>query len=396
VTFDSNPSLSDYFTPPVTSAPEPIIFHPDFPAAVTPAGTTSMEILPPAAASGPGTPTDSILPSDARQATPDEKTPVPRQPCAPPFFETCAATTNILMDAGATIAAGSANQDASAHASSSLEPSEEFHAAPRLVMAATCSDKSAGLTSHSWIVDSGATVTIVSNLNLLKFVDHNIAPISIKTMTGAIVKSSAAGPCIIPVIDPRTRACKFIHIKLAYFVPGVAFNLFAVQDAQLHNLAVHFDTLVPGYYGSVRQGVDFVEVLCLIQKVGGALCLTCPACFTSPDPCPIACTSAVHTPPAPMFSPADLASLIKHRNSVGGKSVHWTLAQAHRNLGHRNSDDILRMSDAGLLPRIHLTTRRMDVCHACAVGNLNFHSAVPKQHHRATRPLERIYLDFFI
>ena len=96
-----------------------------------------------------------------------------------------------------------------------------------------------------------------------------------------------------------------------------------------------------------------------------------------------------------MFSPADLASLIKHRNSVGGKSVHWTLAQAHRNLGHRNSDDILRMSDAGLLPRIHLTTRRMDVCHACAVGNLNFHSAVPKQHHRATRPLERIYLVFF-
>ena len=104
----------------------------------------------------------------------------------------------------------------------------------------------------------------------------------------------------------------------------------------------------------------------------------------------------MHTPPAPVFSSADLASLIKHRNRVGGKSVQWTLAQAHRNLGHRHSDEILRMSDAGLLPRIQLTTRRMDICHACAVGNLNFHSAVPKQHHRATRPLERIYLDFFI
>jgi hypothetical protein len=72
------------------------------------------------------------------------------------------------------------------------------------------------------------------------------------------------------------------------------------------------------------------------------------------------------------------------------------MAQAHRNLGHRHSDEILRMSDAGLLPRIQLTTRHMEVCHAFVVGNLNFHSTVPKQHHRATRPLERIYLDFFI
>ena len=38
----------------------------------------------------------------------------------------------------------------------------------------------------------------------------------------------------------------------------------------------------------------------------------------------------------------------------------------------------------------------MAPCTACSVCNLNFHSVVPQIHHRATRPLERVYLDFFI
>ena len=61
-----------------------------------------------------------------------------------------------------------------------------------------------------------------------------------------------AGPCVIRVIDPRTRVCRTITLPTAYYVPGAAFNLFAVQAAQAHGLAVHFDTLVAGYYGSVR------------------------------------------------------------------------------------------------------------------------------------------------
>ena len=65
-------------------------------------------------------------------------------------------------------------------------------------------------------------------------------------------------------------------------------------------------------------------------------------------------------------------------------------------LGHRHPADILKMADTGLLPRIELTSRRMPSCHACSVGNFNFHHSVPRHHHRATRPLERIYADFFI
>jgi hypothetical protein len=38
----------------------------------------------------------------------------------------------------------------------------------------------------------------------------------------------------------------------------------------------------------------------------------------------------------------------------------------------------------------------MPPCSACLTGNSNAHAAVSTQYHRATRPLERLYLDFFI
>jgi hypothetical protein len=272
----------------------------------------------------------------------------------------------------------------------------EFHEAPRLVMAANCVDTRAFLTTQSWIIDSGATVTIVSHIHLLAAIDTIIAPIAIKTMNGVMVKSAAAGPCVIRVIDPHTRVCRTINLPMAYYVPGAEFNLFTVQAAQSHGLAVHFDTLAAGYYGSVRQGTDLADIMCLIQQVGGALCLTCPDSSMAPVTDEVACASNV-SPSSPYnFSSADLATLIQHRNAQGGKSVKWSLTDVHRKLGHRHPADILKMADNGLLPRIELTSRRIETCHACSVGNLNFHNTVPRHHHRATRPQERLYADFFI
>jgi hypothetical protein len=164
------------------------------------------------------------------------------------------------------------------------------------------------------VVDSGATVTIVSTPELLERVDWTVPSIAIKTMDGTIVGSAAAGPCSIRVIDPRTRVSRSIILQLAYYEPGAAFNLFSVQVAQAHGLAIHFDNLVDGYYGSVRQGDTFDDVLCLIQNVGGALCLTCPAFHPPSVSCNVACTA--HT--SLSFSPApplvDLAHLIQQRN----------------------------------------------------------------------------------
>ena len=263
-------------------------------------------------------------------------------------------------------------------------------------MAANRGDTRVSLSMHSWIVDSGATVTIVSQRHLLTTIDSTTAPIVIKTMNGVLVHSAAAGPCEIQVIDPRTGVCRLIHLPIAYYVPGAAFNLFAVQAAQQHGLAVHFDPLIAGYHGSVRQGREFSEVLCLIQQVGGALCLTCPDGPMVPRTEDRVCAAHVSPLQTPHLSSADLAQLIHARNAHGGKTVKWSMAEAHRILGHRHPADILKMADTGLLPRIELTSRRMPSCHACSVGNFNFHHSVPRHHHRATRPLERIYADFFI
>ncbi len=234
----------------------------------------------------------------------------------------------------------------------------------------------------------------MSTPELSERIDLNVQSIAIKTVDGTIVRSAAAGPCSISVIDPRTRVSRTITLRLAYYVPGAAFNLFAVQAAQDHGLAIHFDDLVDGYYGTVRQGDTFDDVLCLIQNVGGALCLTCPTFHPPSVSCNVACTA--HT--SPSFSPApplvDLAHLIQQRNGSSAKSVKWTMDDAYRNRGHRSSADILQMSTRGLLPRIQLITRSMAPCTACLVGNLNFHSVVPQIHHRATCPLERVYLYF--
>ena len=54
------------------------------------------------------------------------------------------------------------------------------------------------------------------------------------------------------------------------------------------------------------------------------------------------------------------------------------------------------MVDRGLLPRVRLSSRSMPPCSACLTGTINAHAAVSTHHHRATRPLERLYLDFFI
>ena len=130
-------------------------------------GTDFTELLPPArrnftADPGPGTPREGTTPSDARWPTPVGTTPVSQQPCAPPSHKPRADVADVLEGAGADTAARSANPDATASVLSSIETPEEIHAAPKLVLAAHRGDSSQLPLSHRWLVDSGATVTIVS------------------------------------------------------------------------------------------------------------------------------------------------------------------------------------------------------------------------------------------
>ena len=54
------------------------------------------------------------------------------------------------------------------------------------------------------------------------------------------------------------------------------------------------------------------------------------------------------------------------------------------------------MYDRNLLQRIRITTRNMPPCAACLEGVANFHTSVDQIAFRATRALERMYLDFFV
>ncbi len=89
--------------------------------------------------------------------------------------------------------------------------------APKLVLASSADVSSR--TPTRWIVDSGASVHIVSSPLLLDRIDTLIAPIHISTMTGAIAQSAAAGPCTIRVIDPVTGVASYITLTCAYFIP---------------------------------------------------------------------------------------------------------------------------------------------------------------------------------
>jgi hypothetical protein len=280
----SNTSLSLYSLTSTLPSTEPSVLN--FPD--TAESTDPTELPLPArrnftAAPGPGTPREGTTPFDARCPTPEQTTPVFRQPGAPPGGGACGGDVADALPAGAgaesfnpVLPSSSPPPPLSSSAPPILlDTSDVTHHAPKLVFAAHRGESQNLSLSYRWLVDFGATATIVSTPALLERVDLTFPSIAIKTMDGTIVRSAAAGPCSIRVIDPRTRVSRSIILRLAYYVPGAAFNLFAVQAAQAHGLAIHFVNLVDGYYGSVRQGDTFDDVLCLIQNVGGALCLTC-------------------------------------------------------------------------------------------------------------------------
>ncbi len=128
----------------------------------------------------------------------------------------------------------------------------------------------------------------------------------------------------------------------------------------------------------------------------GGFTLTCPDSSVQLDADDHDATSEfVGTATSPQ-SEDDVRSFLQAQNAKGGVATTWTMAQAHQNLGHRNVEDILRIADQGMLPRIRLSSRTMSPCSACLTGTVNAHHAVSQHSHRATRPLERVYLDFFI
>ena len=226
------------------------------------------------------------------------------------------------------------------------EISEQFdrpssHVAPCLVLAAHSSASRSLLTRRRWIVDSGASIHIVSSLDTLDKIDSTIPSVLVTTADGTVVKSEAAGPCSVTVINPLTRVAFIIHLKCAYYVPGAAFNLLSVQNVQQTGLAVHFDAQVAGFSGTLRLSSQLDKILCCIQLVGGALTLTCPGL---PSPVGMsslntmsACASVTMSHNS---SADDVSSFLRARNDKGKDVTTWTLAEAHSYLGHRTPADI--------------------------------------------------------
>ena len=274
-------------------------------------------------------------------------------------------------------------------------PNSQVHVAPRLMLVAHNAASRSLLTRRRWIIDSGASVSIVSSATTLDFVDPTIPQIVVTTMDGTKVKSEAAGPCSIQVVNPITRVVSILKLPCVYFLPGAAYNLLSVQDIQQVGLSAHFDNTTPGYRGTIQNGLPQANILCYIQLVAGAFTLTCPNVFVPLDANAVSSASVlVGTTTSPSLE--DVSSFLRARNAQGPDVINWTMAEAHSFLGHRTPADIIKMVDRGLLPRVRLSSRSMPPCSACLTGTSNAHAAVSTHYHRATRPLERLYLDFFI
>ena len=223
--------------------------------------------------------------------------------------------------------------------------------APRLVLAAHSSASRSSLTRRRWVVDSGASISVVSSIETLDRIDPTIPSVLITTADGTVVRSAAAGPCSVSVINPFTRKVSVIRLPCAYYVPGAAFNLFSVQGGQQLGFAIHFDAQVAGYAGTIRLGSQLDLIFCCIQLVGGALTLTCPGLSPPVDVSISSVTACAGVTPPPFSSDA-VSSFLRARNDKGDTATTWTLAEAHSHLDHRNSADILQMVDRCLLPRV--------------------------------------------
>ncbi len=144
-------------------------------------------------------------------------------------------------------------------------------AAPNLALHTALSPRSSSNVTK-WIVDSGASVNIAMSTHLLHYVDPAIPHISVCTMSGAVVQSTAAGPCTIQVINPVTGVLSAIYLPCVYVIPSAAFNLFAVQFAQIS----FYDGVARiQFHGALFRVGDLTNPICLIDKIGESLCLTC-------------------------------------------------------------------------------------------------------------------------
>ena len=204
-------------------------------------------------------------------------------------------------------------------------------------------------------------------------------------------------------VDPGSSPAKLLSVLALHFRLGQPANLllleadvFATRPQPLESVEAYLHRLTDSGQGTV---------ICRIQNVGASLLITCPAAplsdFFDDDMAVVhlATTNAFRLSPAPPDVPPpsadDVSTLLHARNASATRPVRWTLAEAHANLGHRNPTDILTMSRRGLLPHVTLITTSMPPCVACLQGVADFHTAADRIGHRATRPLERLFLDFF-
>ncbi len=196
-----------------------------------------------------------------------------------------------------------------------------FHA-PKLALISQVADHHA--SARHWIIDSGASVHIVASPLLLDVVDPSIPPIRIITITGVVVRSTAAGQCTIPVLDPVTGNSTLLRLLCAYYVPEAAFNLLAVQRLQDHNIDTVFDKRHAHFAGALLMA-ETGKILSRIQQVGASLQVNCssPHFTDALDPSQVIVAMAINngyrSRPVPVAAPPpsadDVTQLIRARNN---------------------------------------------------------------------------------
>ena len=194
--------------------------------------------------------------------------------------------------------------------------------APKLALISQVAGNHA--SARQWIIDSGASVHIVASPLLLDVVDSSIPPIRILTITGVIVRSTAAGPCTIPVLDPVSGNSTLLRLTCAYYIPEAAFNLLAVQRLQYQQIDTVFDKRHAHFAGALLTATTG-QILCRIQQVGASLQVTCssPHFTDAIDPSQVIVAMALNnrhrSRPVPVAAPSpsadDVTQLIRARNN---------------------------------------------------------------------------------
>ena len=248
-----------------------------------------------------------------------------------------------------------------------------------IVLDATVFDKAAGLSSSSWIVDSGASVHLCNSADWFTSISpckpQRISVANKETLTAT---RSGTVKFRIKAVDTFVT----VSFKGVLFVPGIRVNLLSVPTMDKAGLTVAFG----GGLCSIRNPRG--------ELIGStALCGRTSLYRLSVKPV----SGLVQSPSAALAIDSEdvpLSHLVAFANTQGSRPVSW--AVLHARLGHLHAAGMKqllanKMAD-GLVVSSTVPQPDLSMCRGCIQGK-SHRTSFPSSDRRSTRRLELAHSD---